>query len=135
MGAEAARMHDAFRDALVIEVKNLLAEMEVFERHRPANAYLERVLVVGNRDTLLRCQRRPLAARKLMRFPARAPVNRFVSVGCGLAAVSRFFRHLGLVLDIGGVGAGDVCSYTPPMAAKQHAQMLVPRSVPRRAGY
>ena len=53
----AARMHDALRDALMIEVEDLLAEMEVFEQSRAARALAQGVLVVSYRDTLLRRER------------------------------------------------------------------------------
>ena len=53
----AARMHDALGNALVIEVRDLLAQDEVFEQRRPAQARLERVLVVGDRHALIRRQR------------------------------------------------------------------------------
>ena len=39
-------------NALVIEVEDLLAEMEVFDQRRPALADLQRVLVVGDRTSL-----------------------------------------------------------------------------------
>jgi hypothetical protein len=35
-------MHDPLGDALVVEVEDLLAEMEVFEQRRAAGADLER---------------------------------------------------------------------------------------------
>ena len=41
-------MHDALGDALVVEVRDLLAQDEVFEQRRPAQAGLERILVVGD---------------------------------------------------------------------------------------
>ena len=46
----AARVHDALGDALVIEVRDLLAEDEVLEQRRAAQPGLERVLVVGDRS-------------------------------------------------------------------------------------
>ena len=42
----AAGVHDALGNALVVEVGDLLAEDEVFEKRRAASARLERVLVV-----------------------------------------------------------------------------------------
>ena len=45
----AARVHDPLGDALVIEVRDLLAKDEVFEQRRAAEARLQRVLVVGDR--------------------------------------------------------------------------------------
>ena len=45
----AARVHDALGNALVIEVRDLFAQDEVFEQRRAAQARLQRVLVVGDR--------------------------------------------------------------------------------------
>jgi hypothetical protein len=41
-------MHHAFRDALAIEVLELLDQMDVLQQHRSAAAGSERVLVVGD---------------------------------------------------------------------------------------
>ena len=57
----AARVDDPLGDALVVEVGDLLAEDEVFHQRRPAQAGLERVLVVGDGDAHVGRQR--LAAR------------------------------------------------------------------------
>ena len=46
-------MHDALRNALVVEVRDLLAQDEVFEQRRTAQARLERVLVVGDAHALV----------------------------------------------------------------------------------
>jgi hypothetical protein len=54
MRAGAARVHDAFRDALVVEVRDLFAQDEVFEQRR-----LQRVLVIGDRDPLVGRQYTP----------------------------------------------------------------------------
>ena len=53
MRARAARVNDALRDPLVIEVRDLLAQDEVFEQRGTAQSGLERVLVVGDRDALV----------------------------------------------------------------------------------
>ena len=50
VGAGAARVDDALRDALVVEVGDLLAEVEVLEQRGAALARLERVLVVVDRQ-------------------------------------------------------------------------------------
>ena len=50
MRTEAAGVHDPLRDALVVEVEDLLAEVEVLEQRRSAFAGTERVLVVGDRN-------------------------------------------------------------------------------------
>jgi hypothetical protein len=46
-------VHDPLGDALVIEMEDLFAEVEVFEGGRPALAEFQAVLVVGDRDALL----------------------------------------------------------------------------------
>ena len=99
MGAEAAGVDDSLGDPLVVEVKDLLPEVEVFEGGRTAGAYAERVLVVGDRDTLLSGQHRDLAARRLMRLaantggPATAVCGRLV-----LASIIAFGLRHGHVL-------------------------------------
>ncbi len=70
MRAEAARVHDPLGDALMIEMKELFAKMKVLERGRTARADLQRILVVGNRDTLLGGQHGDVAAGDLMRLTA-----------------------------------------------------------------
>ena len=49
----AARMHDPLGDALVVEVGDLLAKDEVLEQRRAAQARLQRVLIVRDRDALV----------------------------------------------------------------------------------
>ena len=46
-------MYDALRNALVIEVRDLFAQDEVFEQRRTAQARLERILVVRNGHALI----------------------------------------------------------------------------------
>jgi len=53
MRTVAAGMHDAFRNALMVEVENLFTEDEVFGQHRSARARFQMVLVVGNGHALL----------------------------------------------------------------------------------
>ena len=48
MGRRPAGVHDALGDALVVEVRDLLAEDEVLEKRGPAQPGLERALVVGD---------------------------------------------------------------------------------------
>ena len=52
-------MDDPLRDALVVEVGDLLAEDEILEQRRPAQAGLQRVLVVGDGDAHVRGHRLP----------------------------------------------------------------------------
>ncbi len=51
-------MDDAFGDALVIEVKDLFAQNEIFEKRRPKPPGLQAVLVVGDRNSVVRGQAR-----------------------------------------------------------------------------
>ena len=53
MRAGSARMHDALGNALVVEVRDLLAQDEVFEQRRPAQPGFQGILVVGNRHALV----------------------------------------------------------------------------------
>ena len=93
--AGAARMHDALGDALVIEMRDLLAQDEVFEQRRPARAAFQRVLIVGDRHALVGGQQDAGAAGGLMGLAAIA--GRAVR-GCriGLAPrCGRLLRHSG----------------------------------------
>ncbi|MNR03672.1 hypothetical protein D3C85_1195810 [compost metagenome] len=56
MGPGTAGMHDAFRDALVVKMRDLLTHDEVFKQRRATVASLEGVLVVGNLDPLIGAQ-------------------------------------------------------------------------------
>ena len=77
MRAVAARMHDPLGNALVVEMENLLAEMEVLDQRRPARADLERVLVVRDRAALRRGQDRRIACPRsdAVRRPRRGSVS------------------------------------------------------------
>jgi hypothetical protein len=70
VGAEASSMNNAFRNAFMIEVKNLFPEMGVFQRGRPASPNPERILVVGHRRPLLSGQRGDIISRDLVEFTA-----------------------------------------------------------------
>ena len=48
MRPEAARMNHSLGNALMVEVKDFLAKVEVFQRSRAASADLQGVLVVGD---------------------------------------------------------------------------------------
>ena len=52
MRRTAARMHDALRNPLVVEVGDLFPEHEVFKQCRATRKGAQRVLVVGNRNSL-----------------------------------------------------------------------------------
>ena len=70
VGAIAAGMDDALGNALMVEVEDLLAEVEVLQQRRAARALPQGVLVVGDRDALLGRQHRVIAARDLMGLAA-----------------------------------------------------------------
>jgi len=72
-------MHDALGDALVIEMENLLAKMLIFHLRRATGAGFQRILVVGDRCTLLRRQDVGAAPGDLVRLAARAARNLFVN--------------------------------------------------------
>ncbi len=63
---EPPGVHHALGDALVVEVEDLLPEVGVLERRRAPLADPERVLVVADRDALLRGQRVVLVAGGLV---------------------------------------------------------------------
>ena len=69
VGAVAAGVHDAFGDALVVEVEDLLAEVEVLEQRGPTVSRSQRVLVVRDRHTLSGRQSVADSVRDLMRLP------------------------------------------------------------------
>src|SRR5690554_4295750 len=71
MGAEAARMHDTFGNAFMVEVEDFLAEVWVFQQERSARTLLETGLIVGNRRTLLRSEGGDAISGNLVRFAAR----------------------------------------------------------------
>jgi hypothetical protein len=79
-------VNDAFRNSLVIEMKDFLAKVKILQQGRPARTDLERVLVVRNRSPLRRGQHRYVASRDLMQFTAFAAVQLLVVDGRGLAA-------------------------------------------------
>ena len=73
MRSGAACVHDALRDALVVEVEDLLAKDEVLEQRRPADSEAEAVLVVGDARAVVGGEvggRRLSGAYLLMSFTA-----------------------------------------------------------------
>ena len=63
-------MHHALGNALVIEMEDLFAKMKIFQSGRTARADLERILIVGNRRSLLRGQDRHILVGSLVEFAA-----------------------------------------------------------------
>src|SRR5271166_513589 len=72
VGARAAGMNDALGDALVVEMGDFLAQDEVFEQCWPARVPLQRILVVGDDDTLIGGQYRLALGGQLMQFASGA---------------------------------------------------------------
>jgi hypothetical protein len=104
MGAETPCVNDALGDALVVEMKNLLAKMEVLKGSRPARTDSQRVLVVGDRYPLLGRQDRDFAGRYLMCLATFATnnrrvgqLNRFALLG-SLSTAGRTFCHVGVLV-------------------------------------
>ena len=94
MRAVAAGMDDALGNALVVEVEDLLAEMEVLDQRRAARADLQRVLVVGDRAALRRGQDRRVALGDLVQFAAIAAHEFLVVNDRGRSRRTfRCFRH------------------------------------------
>ena len=77
--AVAASVHDALGDALVIEVEDLLAEVEVLQRGRPALADPQGVLVVADDHALLRRQARPSVTGDLVGLAAVAALHALIA--------------------------------------------------------
>ena len=67
--AIAAGMHHALGNALMVEVEDLFAEVEIFQQGRAARALAQRILVVGDRNALLGGEGFNIAPRGLMQFP------------------------------------------------------------------
>ncbi|AIO69498.1 catalase-2 domain protein [Burkholderia oklahomensis] len=94
----AARVHDPLRNALVIEVSDLLAHDEVFEQRRAARARAQRVLIVRDAHALVRAQR--LAVRlhaiavEIPRFAVRARAVRLCVARHVVWSVAVWIGHL-----------------------------------------
>ena len=48
VGARALGVHDALGDALAVQVRKLLDQVEILQQHRAARAGGERILIVGD---------------------------------------------------------------------------------------
>jgi hypothetical protein len=81
-------VHDALGDALVVEVKDLLAHHEIFEELRPAFARGERVLVVGDGHARAGGHRLDAVSGELARLPARPAMQLLVAEADGVERVS-----------------------------------------------
>jgi hypothetical protein len=91
----------------MVEVEELLAEVKIFERRRAAGADLERILVVGDGDALLRSQVGRVPASTLVHFATGTGHHTLISVLRRFALVSsvfrttvgRFLRHILLLYE------------------------------------
>ena len=100
----AARMHDALGNALVIEMRDLLAQDEIFQQRGTAQPGLQRVLVVGDGHALVGGQ----PARR--RVDAHPIERRVGGVEAQLrSSVARLRRRVGFCEGATGyAGIGDV---------------------------
>ena len=115
--AGAASVDHALGNALVVEVRDLLAQDEVFEQRRPAQAQAQRVLVVGDRHALVGRDRAPagIDAVLLQRAVVRVRAGRrlgavlfgLVALGDGAAGGVAVLRRLGSALGGGLRFAAD----------------------------
>ena len=53
MRGRTTGMHDTLGDAFMVEVKDLFAQQEIFQKRRPACSGAQTVLIVGNRDAMI----------------------------------------------------------------------------------
>jgi len=86
--AVAARMDNAFRDPLMIEMENLFPHDLVFQHRPAAGMALQAVLVVGYRHPLLGCHNIVLAGRGLARLAILAELQVFHGFLLPLGAVA-----------------------------------------------
>jgi hypothetical protein len=90
-------MDDALRNALVVEVENLFAEVEVFNEGRPSRPDLKAVLIISDRAALGGGQNVGFVIRHLMQLSTLPPHKGLVvyprdaEIGCYLA------RHAALL--------------------------------------
>ena len=91
--AKAPGVHDTLWNPFVIEMKDLLAEVEVLERGRAAGpAQPERILVVRNGCALLGCEDRYLSPGRLMKLSAAIFSDRSYCRGSSLFHVAGSFN-------------------------------------------
>jgi hypothetical protein len=86
-------MNDPFRYAFMVEMENLLAKVKVFQRSWSAGTYPQRILIVANRNSLLRSQNGDAIARYLMSL-APLPANYYLMIQSGgLTLITWRFAH------------------------------------------
>jgi hypothetical protein len=93
----AARMHHPLGNALVVEVRDLLAQDEIFEQRGPAHTRLERVVVVGNLQALVGAQVRGMLDGETLELLLLG-IAAVARLGAGSAACGGLvlWRHRGL---------------------------------------
>ena len=72
-----SRVDNTLGNALMIEVENLFPKVEIFKQGRAARANSEGVLVIGDGNTLLRCQRAFVRICSLMELAALPAIQCF----------------------------------------------------------
>ena len=118
--AIAAGMHHALRDALMVEVEDLFAEVEVLEQRRAAKAHLKRIEIVRDRPALRSGHHRNRAGRRLVQLSAGAAAGFLVvDFDSGLGGFGglflRCFGHGGS----GGKGFGHAPPSRPGRGASR----------------
>jgi hypothetical protein len=74
MHARRSRVNDAVGNALVIEMRDLLAEYKLLQKRRAARTGPERVVIIGKRYALVRGERGVGAAGDLVQLAAGSPL-------------------------------------------------------------
>ena len=92
MGTKAARVHHPLRNPFMIEMEDLFPKVEVLESCRTTRSDSQRILIVKDRNALLRRERHYLSARYLMALPAS---SNFLVVFGGLSRAIACFSHIG----------------------------------------
>jgi hypothetical protein len=149
VGARAPGMHDALGNALMVEVRDLFPEDEIFQQRGSAQAGLERVLVVRNRHTLIRRQcssagidsraiERTVAGIETQRWIAFADLQRCIGLG-ERASADRWSRRLDGLSACGCSGSsaklGGFCGIERKCCRKQlSADQLLRRRIRSRVG-
>src|SRR5690606_17297809 len=112
-----ARMHDALGNPLVVEMRDLFAEDEVLEQGGTTHADLERVLIVGDDQTLIGGQRYVGTVHLLMELASRAGVGALLVVrGCHGAVLPHHGRK--------SSGRGGIPSCRRDLARSRQARSL-----------
>jgi hypothetical protein len=79
MRSRTSGMHDSLRHRLVVEVRHFFSKMKVLENCRTSRAGLQRIVVIGNANPLIRRQRGAFCHRRLFGIARRD--SRLLPVG------------------------------------------------------